>query len=75
LGNVGSFLYLANLNVDAILTSIIAGGKQVTERYCNGLTCFNDITTEQLSELIDRLLELQTTRAQDAARTAREQQD
>jgi hypothetical protein len=34
-----------------------------------GLASFNDITTEQLGELIDRLLELQATRAQDAERT------
>ena len=30
-----------------------------------GLASFNDITTEQLSELIDRLLELQATRGQE----------
>jgi hypothetical protein len=30
-----------------------------------GLASFNDITTEQLSELIDRLLELQGKRAQE----------
>ena len=30
-----------------------------------GLASFNDIATEQLSELIDRLLELQTQREQE----------
>lgn len=40
-----------------------------------GLASFNDITTEQLSELINRLIKLQATRAQDAERMPPEQQD
>jgi hypothetical protein len=40
-----------------------------------GMASFNEITAEQLSELINRLLELQVTRAEDAPRTPPEQQD
>jgi hypothetical protein len=40
-----------------------------------GVTSFNDITSEQLRELIDRLLELQVKRRQEQEGVSSEQQD
>jgi hypothetical protein len=40
-----------------------------------GLASFNDLSSEQIGELIDRLLQVQTTRAQEQTIESPEQRD